>query len=115
MQRQKRISDICLKRRGITLLELLACVTILSVLVLAIVPRLGGGSSIAKESSCQVNKQVVEVQSALWKRAKGSWPSSDLSDVGRDTKYFPEGVPVCPVDGTKYRVDSTGVVQGHNH
>lgn len=103
-------------RGGMSLLELLACVSILSVLAAVIVPRLGDGASVARIKSCDVQREVIEVQAAIWKRKNANWPASDLSDMFADTEYFPEGSMLCPVDGTAYAIDrSTGHVVGHNH
>lgn len=103
-------------RSGMSLLELLACVSILAVLAAALVPRLSGGASHAKSRACEVQCEVIGVQSAIWKRKTGKWPSSDLSDISANVNYFPEGAMECPVDGSSYRIDATtGQVIGHNH
>lgn len=99
-----------------SLLELLAAVTITGVLAVVIVPRLGTGASVAKTNSCHVNREVINVQCALWRRSNGNYPASNLSDVGSDANFFPEGLPTCPVDGSGYQIDSsTGLVIGHSH
>ena len=103
------------RRSGMSLLELLACVSILAVLAAALVPRLSGGASHAKARACEVTREVVEVQAALWKRKMGKWPAPDLSDISADPNYFPDGAMVCPVDGDKYRIDAQGKVIGDNH
>ncbi|GAB5405529.1 MAG: hypothetical protein Aurels2KO_37600 [Aureliella sp.] len=102
-------------RSGMSLLELLACVSILAVLAAALVPRLSGGASHARARACEVQREVIEVQSALWKRKTGKWPASDLSDVSADRSFFPEGALACPVDGEAYKIDAAGKVIGHNH
>jgi len=38
---------------------------------------------------------------------KGAWPANDLSDIGADSNYFPDGTPTCPVSGQPYRLDPT--------
>ncbi len=104
------------RRKGLSLLELLACVTILAVLTMAILPRLGNGAAHARSESCRVNIRVLEVQCALWRREHGRWPNSSLSDIGSDPTFFPEGLPQCPVDGSAYNLDSnSGRIQTHNH
>jgi hypothetical protein len=37
----------------------------------------------------------------------GNWPANDLSDIAADPNYFPEGLPVNPVDNTPYTLNST--------
>lgn len=103
-------------RKGLSLLELMAAVTIIGVLAYMVVPRLGEGSSQAKQGACHVNREVINVQTALWRRENGSWPATNLVTIGSDTSYFPEGLPTCPVDGTAYTIDTTdGKVVGHEH
>jgi hypothetical protein len=44
----------------------------------------------------------------------GVWPANNLSDIGADPDYFPDGVPTCPVSGNAYQLDGTlHRVQGH--
>lgn len=104
------------RRLAITLLEVLLAVSIIAVLAVVIIPRIQSTGAIAKFQSCTVNREVIEIQAALWKRSNGSWPSSDLSDIERDISFFPDGLPKCPVDGESYKIDSaTGRVLGHTH
>lgn len=104
------------KNRGISLLELLAAITILAVIAAIVIPRFGSQANAARKNACAVNKGNIEVQSQLWYRTKGSWPASNLSDIGASTSYFPEGLPVCPVDGSPYSLNATTHrVTGHAH
>ncbi len=103
-------------RHGISLLELLAAISIIGVLAAAIVPRLGRGSSLAKSEACAVQREVIQIQARLWRREHGRWPRPNLRDVGADKDFFPEGLPTCPVDGSTYRINrKTGLVLGHDH
>lgn len=94
-------------RKGFSLLELLAVVSILGVLAAVVIPRI----STSKESAkTEVNKQnIAEINSAVerWYFEKGTWPADNLSDIGADTAYFPEGVPTNPTTGKAYALDST--------
>ena len=103
-------------RRGVSLVEVLAIVTLLGILALIVVPRFGNSSSQAKAKACFVNKGNIEVQAQLWFRNKGAWPADGLSNIGSDTNYFPDGLPTCPVEGSNYQFDSaTQRVVGHQH
>jgi hypothetical protein len=45
----------------------------------------------------------------------GGWPADNLSDIGADANYFPDGLPACPVSGDTYRLDpTTHRVIGHS-
>ena len=104
------------RRRGLSMLELLACITIMGILAAVLVPRISVGTSDTKSGSCHVQREVIEVQAALWHRSHGSWPAAGLNDIGADRDYFPDGLPECPVDGSAYQINaSTGKVIGHNH
>lgn len=95
------------RRSAFSLLELLAVVTILGVIAVVVVPRISTSSDRAKQ---EVNRQnMAEINSAVerWYFEKGSWPSPDLSDIGADPGYFPEGIPVNPVSGATYSLDKT--------
>lgn len=94
----------------------MAVIVILGVLALFVVPRLSGHQDKAKKSTCYANKGDIELQVKLWRRNNGSYPLTNLSNIGADTSYFPSGLPVCPVDGTSYTIDTTtGRVIGHTH
>ncbi len=50
---------------------------------------------------------MTGLQVRLWKRSKSSYPAANLSDIAADVSYFPAGLPVCPVDGTSYTINTT--------
>ena len=103
-------------RRAFSLIELLLVVTIMGILVGIAVTRFAEPGDAAKRNACMVNKHNIEVQSQLWFRNQGSWPAANLSDIGADTAFFPDGLPTCPRDGSAYTFDSTTQqVSGHNH
>ncbi|MEL6108651.1 MAG: prepilin-type N-terminal cleavage/methylation domain-containing protein [Planctomycetota bacterium] len=104
------------QRHGLSLLELLAVVAILGVLAVMIIPRLSSGAHESKRHSCHVQRGVIEIQAALWRREFGAWPQSDLGDISAAQAFFPEGLPTCPVDGSPYTFDAgSGRVTGHGH
>src|SRR3954452_13139168 len=99
-----------------SLMELMAVLAILGILAAVIVPRLSAHQVKGKKSACYANKGDIELQVKLWKRNKSSYPAANLSDIGADASYFPGTLPVCPVDGTAYTIDTTtGRVIGHAH
>jgi general secretion pathway protein G len=105
-----------MRRRGFSLIEMLIVVTLVGILAAIVVSRTSQPTDAAKENSCAVNRGNIEIQAQLWLRNNGSWPAADLSDIGADTDYFPDGLPTCPVDGSAYVFDSaTQRVTGHNH
>jgi prepilin-type N-terminal cleavage/methylation domain-containing protein len=106
----------CRTRRGYSLLELIAAITILLILAVIVLPRFGSSTANAKSRGCEANRRNIEVQARLWYRTKGSWPATNLSDMGANTSYLPEGIPTCPVDGSAYTLSSTThQITGHSH
>jgi prepilin-type N-terminal cleavage/methylation domain-containing protein len=102
--------------RGLTLIELLAVVAIIGIISLIVIPRFYRNSLDSRKSACYVIRENIEVQAELWYRNTRSWPAVDLGDIASDPAYFPEGMPVCPVDGSSYVLDGdTHQVVGHEH
>lgn len=90
--------------------------SILALLVAIVVPRVIGSDERSKIAACKTHKGNIEVQAELWLHNTGSWPAANLTDIGADQAYFPQGLPVCPVDGSSYTIEATtGRVSGHTH
>jgi len=103
-------------KRGLSLMEMMAAVVILAIVAGFIIPRVSAYRTSGYRNACWSNKAEIELQIQLWYRNKASYPAANLSDIGADISYFPQGLPVCPVDGTAYTIDTTtGKVSGHTH
>src|SRR6476661_1378240 len=95
------------KRSGFSLMELLAVVTILGIIAAIIVPRVAVSSDTSKAKVAAHDKATINSAVERWYVEKGTWPANNLSDIGADTSYFPDGVPVNPVNGTAYSLNAT--------
>ena len=95
------------KQAGFSLMELLAVVTILGIIAAIIVPRVAVSSDTAKQKVNNHNKATINAAVERWYIEKGTWPANNLSDIGADTNYFPEGLPSNPVNGTAYSLNAT--------
>lgn len=103
-------------RQALSLLELLAVVTLMGIIAVIAVPRLTGSSNQTRANACFSNVGTIEVQAQLWRRNKGSAPAANLDDIMSDATYFPDGPVVCPIDQSEYTLDrSTLRVDGHTH
>jgi general secretion pathway protein G len=106
------------RREGLTLVEVLAVVSILGILAAMVVSRVTANSEDTNRNACYVNIGDIEMQVELFRRNEGSWPADNLSDIipPGETDYFPSGLPVCPYDGSAYTINSsTHRVEGHSH
>jgi len=95
------------KRTGFSLMELLAVVTILGIIAAIIVPRVAVSSDTAKQKVNAHNKATINAAVERWYVEKGAWPATNLSDIGADTNYFPEGLPTNPMNNTPYTIGAT--------
>ncbi len=94
------------KRAGFSLLELLAVVTILGIIAAVVIPRVSVSADTAKTNAHKQN--ISEINSAVerWYFEKGAWPATDLSDIGKDANYFPNGIPANPTGGAAYSLNA---------
>lgn len=93
------------KRRGFSLLELLAVVVILGIIAAIVVPRVSTSSTIAKQRVHEHNIATLNAAVERYFVNEGEWPNS-LSDL--DVDYLPDGVPDVPTDSSlSYSLDGT--------
>ena len=95
------------KRAGFSLMELLAVVTILGIIAAIVVPRITTSSDLAKQKANDHNKATINAAVERYYINENSWPANDLSDIGADVNYFPDGLPTNPVDGSAYTLNAT--------
>jgi general secretion pathway protein G len=103
------------REKGFTLVELLVVVLILGALAAIAIPRISQSAETAKINACKTNVDLINSQIELYYANKGVWPKT-LEDVVKDSEYFPDGAPECPL-GTAYSYDSTTThrVAEHKH
>ena len=101
------------QRRALSLIELLAVVAILGALAAIIVPRITVASGSAREAVCQHNCKYINTAVDRYALDNDGTFPTDISDINT-VYYFPEGIPVCPVSGSAYALNSTTHhVDGH--
>jgi general secretion pathway protein G len=99
------------QRKGFSLVELLIVVLILGVLAAIAIPRIIGGSTLAKKNTCKTNVDVINSQMELYHANNDSYPT--LIVLFADPNYFPDGTPVCPF-GTSYSLGANERVVDHS-
>jgi prepilin-type N-terminal cleavage/methylation domain-containing protein len=103
------------KQHGFSLLELLAVVTILGIIAVVVVPRLGSSTATAKTKMCYQYKGDLNAAAEKYLFNEGKLPTK-LSDLESNPEYFSEPIPLCPVTKKPYSFDSkTGRIVGHKH
>lgn len=97
------------KRRGFTLVEMLVVLVVIGILVAIAIPRFAGIASNARVKQCDAQVKSMTAAIERYNLDTGAYPAA-LATVTGDTDYFPDGAPVCPVDGSAYvaDVDSDG-------
>jgi general secretion pathway protein G len=95
------------RRKGFSLLELLAVVTILGIIAVVVLPRISVSANTAKQQADRQNKAEINSAVERWYFDKGTWPADDLTDIGADANYFPAGIPVNPTNNAAYSLNST--------
>jgi type II secretory pathway pseudopilin PulG len=88
-------------------MELFAVVTILGIVAALVLPRILGSADSAKEKTCHHNRAEINITVERYYIHTGGWPNVNLSDIGANPDYFPDGLPNCPVTGAAYLLDST--------
>ena len=92
------------RRLGLSLLEVLAVVTIIGVLVAAVVPRISTSGLAAKRKLCAQHRTEINRALERYRMNEGI----QLAEVSKlhSAEYFPNGVPLCPVFGNEYSVNA---------
>ncbi|HEG43327.1 MAG TPA: prepilin-type N-terminal cleavage/methylation domain-containing protein [Phycisphaerales bacterium] len=88
-------------RSGVTLIELLIVVLILAALSAIAIPRISQSATNAKAKACATNIAVLNSAIERYYVTNGSFPP-DILTVTKNTAYFPDGQPVCPVTNAEY-------------
>jgi prepilin-type N-terminal cleavage/methylation domain-containing protein len=94
-------------RPAFSLMELLAVVTVLGLIATLVLPRVITTTDVTKDKTCYHNRAEINITVERYYLHTGTWPANDLSDIGADPNYFPDGLPTCPTSGAAYRIDGT--------
>lgn len=90
------------RRAGFSFLEVLAGVVILGIVAALFLPHITTSGDLAREHADEEYKVQINAAVERFYLNEDRWPACDLSDIGRDRRYFPAGLPKNPIDGTAY-------------
>jgi general secretion pathway protein G len=103
-------------RSSFSLLELLLVVLLIGVIAAIGAPRILASQEEARRAANERNIANINLQVERYYQETGTWPKDKLDHIKNDPTYFPDGLPVCPVCGLPYQLDSlTKRVKGHDH
>jgi general secretion pathway protein G len=106
-----RIRSICWKR-GLSLLELMLVVVLVSIIASLVVVRISESFDMSQCKACHHNRSELNAAIERFGVSTGAYPS-DLNDLAVPD-YFPNGIPLCPVSGATYLMNSTSHrIDGH--
>jgi general secretion pathway protein G len=91
-----------MKNKGFTFLEVMMVVMLISILAAIVLPRFKISAKQAKIQSCEMNRAIINKIVESYNFMEATWPMDDLTDIKTNDKYFPDGIPTCPVDLTSY-------------
>lgn len=80
-------------------------VVLIAIVATVIMARISNSTDTAKCRSCQHNRTELNAAIERYGVENGTYPTS-LGDLN-DPTYFPAGVPVCPVSGAAYSMNTT--------
>ncbi len=96
-----------MKSDGFTALEVFMVVLLISILAAIVIPRYSITTKVAKVQACEMQRSIINKQIEQYYYVEATWPADDLSDIKANARYFPDGMPTCPVDETSYRMSES--------
>ncbi|MGI9455992.1 MAG: hypothetical protein ACR2NU_05485, partial [Aeoliella sp.] len=64
-------------------------------------------SATAEQKADEMNRAYINSMVEQYYLNEGAWPANNLSDIGSDNNYFPDGIPNDPVTGLAYSLNAT--------
>ncbi|HLR01126.1 MAG TPA: competence type IV pilus major pilin ComGC [Virgibacillus sp.] len=94
------------KESGFTLIEMLIVLTIISLLIILIIPNVSSKNDSINEKGCEALVEVVQTQAGAYYLDNGEYPS--MSDL-ESSNYITEGQTKCK-NGQSINIDGNGNV-----
>lgn len=97
------------RRCGMSLIEILAALIIAATVATLGIQYLRPAGATGKQRSCDMTREVLQVDVRRHSELTGNLPSQDLREIASGP-YASTGLPNCPVSGQDYRLDRSGTV-----
>lgn len=92
-------------RRGFSFSETLGGLTLLAMIAAMCLPRVTTPADAERQEAHEKNLAAINTAVERFYVNENHWPADDLSDIGADANYFPNGVPSNPLDDSPYVLD----------
>ncbi len=97
---------------GFSLMEIMVALAIVALMATVASHQYFTAVRDAKKNTSDLVQADIEMQVERFYRDHGRYPNRYLSDIGRMSNYFPDGVPRCPIDNRAFGIDiSNGKVR----
>jgi type II secretory pathway pseudopilin PulG len=93
------------QRAAFSLTELLALITIVGMIGAVVAPRIPHSSGNWQTEADKHFRASIATAVEQYYVETGRWPATDLSDIGANSAYFPDGIPASPLTGQSYRLN----------
>jgi len=89
-------------QKGFTLIEMLIVLTIISLLIILIIPNIGSKSKTVNDKGCEALEEVIQTQVSAYYLEKEAYPKTvdELEEAG----YITEKQTECK-DGTSFEIN----------
>lgn len=94
--RFKTKNTIAYKTRGLTLIEMIFCISVILVILLLEIPFVTKKNDLVKTKSCDAQVEVVNSQIVLYEIDKGKLPTSIGQLTTGDKPYLTKKQATCP-------------------
>lgn len=87
--------------KGFVVAEWLLVIAAIGVIAVILAPSFPDSTGKDARQLHKENKKYINAVVARYHQDNGMWPASDLSDIGANPTYFPDGVPSNPVNPSR--------------
>ncbi len=87
--------------KGFAVAEWLIVLAAIGIIAVILTPSLPDSSGADARQLDKENKNYINAVVARYYQDNGVWPAPDLSDIGANPTYFPDGIPPNPAEPSR--------------